>query len=411
METFGFDDDGFLARNGYGPPLLHAPVEGRVVTLHRSEASGYEWVVWESGRFSSASGLDRVWKGLQIGANELIIGLAPEGTAEVNARLDDADGSVPVHLGTDAYWLVVPLARDVTLTFSDAQGGVLWEYRISGWRMSWPLPDDPFPDAFKLQEIARYRLSEPLATIRVGDEEVTIHRQEEAHPLPGGRRPTADTPSPVGRLWGLLRDGNGGPLQSDDDPRRPKDSDPGTVHVGEDWRVFAGTRPPGAARGEARVGDSGEVRVEFAPEVFSAVLPSRERAVVTLRNVDGVEVARYELPPWQPPRDPRILDLLGDAIFYLDFPTRLRARIEGRYILPWVKQGPVGYSYGPFGWRRELPDLNEGVTLRGAPPALPRRELPGGGASWSDLVVPGAVLLALAGALRWLVRHLRRDRT
>lgn len=402
MERPDPDRDGVT---GLGPPLFEAPVGDLVVRLHPSEKNGYEWVLRGPG-IHVGGVLGRRWEALQVGVDELIIGLAPRDAASAEASVDGAGERVAVHLEHGAYWLVVPLARDVTLTFKDVVGGVVWEYLIPAEHWTHPVLEGYRSDQYRLWTVARYRLGEPLATIRVGDEEVTIHRQEGVIPGPDAKYSRKYRPSPAGRLWGLLRDGDGGPLVSGGNPRRQKDSDPGCVRLRDGWRVLAGTLPPGATWAEARVRGRRPATVELTPEIYYAVVPSTEKVVLTIRGSEGRDLVCHELPPWLPPRSEWVLNVIGDAIYFLDFPTRLRSRIERRYDLPWVRPR-LGYSYGPLGWRRSIPDPNEGTNLRGIPPDFPGGELPGSGPSWGRLVALGAALLAAVGMLLWRGRRRR----
>ncbi len=138
MDRSDPDRDEFAARTGLGPPLFEAAVSDLIATLHPSGKNGYEWMLHGPGILVGGV-LGRVWEGLQVGVEELIIGVAPRGAVAAEARVGESDGCVPVHFGAEAYWLVVPLAQDVTLTFEDAKGAVVWEYQIPAWHWARPV--------------------------------------------------------------------------------------------------------------------------------------------------------------------------------------------------------------------------------------------------------------------------------
>ncbi len=284
------DWDSYLSFHRLGPQLLEARVEDLTVTLHPSEFNAYEWVARGPHTLVQAA-LDGVWEALQVGANELIIGLLPEGVVAARARVGDVGEEVPVHVELRAYWLVVTLAQEITLTFTDSAGDVVWEHRIHAWHYAHPIRRDERGDELRLSTMALDRLGEPLATVRVGGSEVTIHRQEGVPPNPFGAEHGLAERGPMGSLWAITSfDGGGGysgQLVADDNWWQPSVSDPGCVHVGEDWRVFAGTVPAGAASAGAVVGGSREATVELTPELFYTVVPSVERVTVTIRDREG----------------------------------------------------------------------------------------------------------------------------
>ncbi len=399
------DWEGYLGFHHLGPQLLEARVGDLTVTLHPSELNAYEWVARGPNTFVQA-GLDGVWEALQVGASELIIGLLPEGVVAARARVGDLGEEVPVHLEPRAYWLVAPLAQEITLTFTDSAGDVVWEHRIHAWHHAHPIrPDDGRGDEFGLSTIALYRLGEPLATVRVGESEVTIHRQEGTPPNPFGVERDSTERDPVGTLWAITRfdggGGAGGPLIADDNWWRPSVSDPGCVHVGEDWRVFAGTLPPGAASAEAVVGGSREATVELTPELFCAVVPSAGRVTVTIRDGEGEILARRELPAWRRPRAAGVLEMVGEVI---SSPGRVRAWFDSHFDLPGLEPN-VSYMYSWWGGRTAT-RISHDTTLRGMPPRMPEPALPGGRLSGQDLVVSGAALLVVVALLlRWALHR------
>lgn len=392
------DWDGYLRFHHLGPAMLEARVGNAVVTLHTSEYNAYEWIL-RSPNGMSQGALDGVWEALQLGRAELLMGLLPEGAVAVEARLGENERELPVHTEAHAYWLTMPLARELTLTFRDAAGSVVWENRINAWHRAHSSPLHNRPEEFRLRLMAEYRLGEPLATVRVGDTQVSIHRQEGVPPSPFGE---GEGPGePVGTLWALQYEvrehgggGSAGPLTLVDEEGNGVTSDPGCSYVGEEWRVFAGTVPAGAASATAVVGESGEFPVELVPEIFYVVVPSSKRATVTIKDEEGHELERHELPSWEPPwkGSPPRMDLL----------SWLRMTVD--MYLPFARRRGYQYWYGGWGRRHSVKVPEESQTLQGMPPELRARERPSHPSL--PMIVPGVALLAAGGILLWwALRH------
>lgn len=399
MNGLDADWDGYLSSHPLGPQLLQARIENLTVTLHPSELNAYEWVARGPDTLVQAR-LDGVWEALQVGASELIIGLLPEGVVAARARVGDLGEEVPVHVEPQAYWLVAPLAQEVTLTFTGSAGDVIWEHRIHAWHHAHPIRRDERGDEFGLSTMALYRLGEPLATVRVGESEVTIHRQEGTLPNPFGAEQ-----GPPGTLWAITRfDGGGGaagPLIADDNWWQPSVSDPGCVHVGEDWRVFAGTVPPSAVSAEAVMGGFRTATIELTPELFYVVVPSAERVMVTIRDAEGEILARHELPVWRRPKAAGVLEMVGEVI---STPGRVRAWFDSHFDLPGLEPN-VSYMYSCWGGRTAT-RISHDTTLRGMPPQVPEPALPGCRLSAQKLVVPGVALLVVVTLLlRWVLHR------
>lgn len=394
MDTSDFDWETVLESTGLGKPLLMAPVEDFTVTLHWSEqARAYHWFVL-SPETAVLGTLDTHWKALQIALQEVIIGLLPQGAATAEARLGETGESVAVHIEPKAYWLVVPLAQEVTITFTDLVGGVIWETLIHPWHHL----HDPLhrPDQSRLYWTARYKLSQPLVMTRVGDSEITIHRQEAIPSGPHGR--VLDLP--VGTLWGIRCStrggGSGGPLKSIRDNGQAAASDLGCMYIGKHLRVCAGTLPPNAASVEAAAGKSMAVRVELTPELFHTVIPSREMVVVTVRDQAGETLVRHQLPPLQ---QPRMAHYSATIWQILSVPVRMRMWAEDYFDLG-VRPN-VSYLYSWWGQREVYPSPSESTTIRGSPPELPTREQQN--VSWllNTVLILAVVMLAAAGRALW----------
>ncbi len=129
----------------------------------------------------------------------------------------------------------------------------------------------------------RYRLGEPLLSVRVGDDEVTIHARESEGVVDEWMQ---DFASPD-MLWVVT-------ASEDVVTAGPHTGALGATLIGKQAAIY-GFLPPKATTVEVTVGGEKVEPVQQAHGVFLAVASSRQVVTVTFRNSKGAVVKRDRL--------------------------------------------------------------------------------------------------------------------
>lgn len=262
----------FLASNRLGTTLTTERVGRHTLTLHHSLVNGVIFWVLRGAEGVEMGGLHAEWQTRRLGGQEVVFGRLPAGATQAIAMDMDLDAPVEVHYADNVYSLTVAIAHDLELLFQDSQGRALRKTRIPS-RLRRGLKRDGDDTSYWMR---RARLGDSLITVRLGEFELTIHRQEVSRP---------DTPifghvldHPRANLWAVQRSVLGGdlvqPLRRDCETEEP--GNPGWVQLGnpsidrldEAVRVWSGTLPPNVHSIEATVRNEAWADRFARPDMF-----------------------------------------------------------------------------------------------------------------------------------------------